>query len=184
MWKIILIIHVNYNDIFLYSNEDIKNRLTDENYELLCVFREGYKLENNYELVSSGTVNKSMIRKIGENQYLKIIPTEKIIQISTIKQEKITEPIEQSDKTIIKAYPKEVKLYKNQNQDNKYTTTWESYDGETFDIPSADIKTIYSLLQAKHLVVVDNMLHLSNVLSMIIKQGTLEKKIANIKDEI
>ncbi|WP_455646090.1 hypothetical protein [Methanosphaera sp.] len=141
-------------------------------------------MTNNYELITTATVDKSMIRKIGENQYLKIIPSERIIQISTIKQNKITEPIEQVDEIIIKAYPKEVGLFRNQNKDIKYETKWETSDGETFDIPSSDIKTIYSLLQAKKIIIVDNMLHLSNVLSMIIKQDTLEKKIADIKDEI
>ncbi|OED29588.1 hypothetical protein [Methanosphaera sp. WGK6] len=139
-------------------------------------------MTNNYELITTATVDKSMIRKIGENQYLKIIPTERIIQISTIEQNKITEPIKQVDEIIIKAYPKEVSLYRNQNKDIKYETRWETMDGETFDIPSSDIKTIYSLLQAKKIIVIENMLHLSNVLSMIIKQDTLEKKIADIKD--
>ena len=125
-----------------------------------------------------------MIRKIGENQYLKIIPSEKRIEISTIKQKKITEPIEQVDEIVIKAYPKEVKLFKNQNQDIKYETSWETMDGVSFNIPSSNIKNIYSLLQAKKLVVIDNMLNLSNILSMIIKQNTLEKKIENIKDDL
>ena len=125
-----------------------------------------------------------MIRKIGENQYLKIIPSEKRIEISTIKQKKITEPIEQVDEIVIKAYPKEVKLFKNQNQDIKYETSWETMDGVSFNIPSSNIKNIYSLLQAKKLVVIDNMLNLSNILSMIIKQNTLEKKIENKKDDL
>ena len=124
------------------------------------------------------------ITKIGENQYLKIIPSEKRIEISTIKQKKITEPIEQVDEIVIKAYPKEVKLFKNQNQDIKYETSWETMDGVSFNIPSSNIKNIYSLLQAKKLVVIDNMLNLSNILSMIIKQNTLEKKIENIKDDL
>lgn len=141
-------------------------------------------MEDEYELITSATITKSMIRKIGENQYLKIIPSEKRIEISTIKQKKITEPIEQVDEIIIKAYPKEVKLFKNQNQDIKYETSWETMDGVSFNIPSSNIKNIYSLLQAKKLVVIDNMLNLSNILSMIIKQNTLEKKIENIKDDL
>ncbi len=141
-------------------------------------------MENEYELNSDTQVNKSMIRKIGDNQYLKIIPSEKRIEISTIKQEKITEPIEQTDEIIINAYPQEVKLFKNQNQDIKYETTWETTDGKIFSIPLSDVKTIYSLLQAKQLIVVDNMLHLSNVLSMIIKQSSLEKKLESIKEDI
>ena len=84
-------------------------------------------MEDEYELITSATITKSMIRKIGENQYLKIIPSEKRIEISTIKQKKITEPIEQVDEIVIKAYPKEVKLFKNQNQDIKYETSWETY---------------------------------------------------------
>ena len=141
-------------------------------------------MEDEYELPTSATITKSMIRKIGENQYLKIIPSEKRIEISTIKQKKITEPIEQVDEIVIKAYPKEVKLFKNQNQDIKYETSWETMDGVSFNIPSSNIKNIYSLLQAKKLVVIDNMLNLSNILSMIIKQNTLEKKIENIKDDL
>lgn len=141
-------------------------------------------MEDEYELITSATITKSMIRKIGENQYLKIIPSEKRIEISTIKQKKITEPIEQVDEIVIKAYPKEVKLFKNQNQDIKYETSWETMDGVSFNIPSSNIKNIYPLLQAKKLVVIDNMLNLSNILSMIIKQNTLEKKIENIKDDL
>ncbi len=141
-------------------------------------------MEDEYELITSATITKSMIRKIGENQYLKIIPSEKRIEISTIKQKKITEPIEQVDEIVIKAYPKEVKLFKNQNHDIKYETSWETMDGVSFNIPSSNIKNIYSLLQAKKLVVIDNMLNLSNILSMIIKQNTLEKKIENIKDDL
>ena len=141
-------------------------------------------MEDEYELITSATITKSMIRKIGENQYLKIIPSEKRIEISTIKQKKITEPIEQVDEIVIKAYPKEVKLFKNQNQDIKYETSWETMDGVSFNIPSSNIKNIYSLLQAKKLVVIDKILNLSNILSMIIKQNTLEKKIENIKDDL
>jgi len=141
-------------------------------------------MADDYELVTTAIVTKSMLRKIGENQYLKIVPPEKIIEISTIKQTKITEPIVQTDETIINAYPKEVKLYKNQNQDTKYETKWETVDGEIFDIPSSNVKTIYSLLQAKGVIVVDNMLNLSNILGMVIKQDTLEKKIESIKEEI
>jgi len=141
-------------------------------------------MANDYELVTSATVNKSMLRKIGENQYLKIVPPEKIIEISTIEQTKITEPIVQTDEIIINAYPKEVKLFKNQNQDTKYETKWETITGEIFDIPSSNVKTIYSLLQAKGLIVVDNILNLSNILGMVIKQGSLEKKIETIKEEI
>ncbi len=141
-------------------------------------------MADNYELISSATVTKSMLRKIGENQYLKIIPPEKVIEISTIEQKKITQPIVQTDEIIINGYPKEVKLFKNQNQDTKYETKWETREGETFDIPASDIKTIYSLLKAKGIIVVDNMLNLSNILGMIIKQDTLEKKIESIKEEI
>ena len=141
-------------------------------------------MANDYELVTSATVTKSMLRKIGENQYLKIIPHERIVQISTIEQKKITEPIVQKDETIIEAYPKEVKLYRNQSQDTKYETKWQTINGETFDIPASSIKTTYTLLQAKGVIVVDNMLNLSNILGMIIKQDTLEKKLESIKDEI
>ena len=56
--------------------------------------------------------------------------------------------------------------------------------GVSFNIPSSNIKNIYSLLQAKKLVVIDNMLNLSNILSLIIKQNTVEKKIENIKDDL
>lgn len=141
-------------------------------------------MANDYELITSATVTKSMLRKIGENQYLKIIPPERIVQISTIEQKKITEPIVQKDETIIEAYPKEVKLYRNQSQDTKYETKWQTIKGETFDIPASSIKTTYTLLQAKGVIVVDNMLNLSNILGMIIKQDTLEKKLESIKDEI
>lgn len=141
-------------------------------------------MAEDYELITSATVNKSMIRKIGDNQYLKIIPSQKKIEISTIEQEKITEPIVQKDELIIKGYPKEVKLYRNQNQDTKYETEWITMDGKTYNIPISDMKTIYSLLKAKELVVVDNMLNLSNILGMIIKQDTLEKKIELIKEEM
>lgn len=141
-------------------------------------------MTDDYELVTSATVNESMIRKIGENEYLKIIPTEKIIEISTIEQNKITEPIKQTDEIIIKAYPKEVKLFKNQNQDNKYETVWETTDGKTFSIPSSDIKTIHSLLKAKGVIMDEDTMNISNILSMIIKQDTLKKKIDDIKEEI
>ena len=117
-------------------------------------------MANDYELVTSATVTKSMLRKIGENQYLKIIPHERIVQISTIEQKKITEPIVQKDETIIEAYPKEVKLYRNQSKDTKYETKWQTIKGETFDIPASSIKTTYTLLQAKGVIVVDNMLNL------------------------
>ncbi|RAP49242.1 MAG: hypothetical protein BZ136_03565 [Methanosphaera sp. rholeuAM74] len=140
-------------------------------------------MAEDYELVTKVIVEESMIRKIGDNQYLKIIPNEKNVQISTIEQTKITEPIKQSDEIIINAYPKEVKLYKNQSQDNKYETKWETEEGKVFDIPLSDIKTIFSLLQAKGLIT-DNMLNLSNVLSMIIKQNTLKEQIESIKEEI
>ena len=141
-------------------------------------------MAENYELITSASVTKSMIRKIGENQYLKIVPPEGFIEISTIKQNKITEPIEQTDEVIINAYPKEVKLFRSETKDNKFETKWETNEGSVFEIPASDVKTIYSLLQAKNLVVIDNMLNLSNVLSMIIKQDTLEKKIESIKEEI
>ena len=140
-------------------------------------------MAEDYELVTKVIVEESMIRKIGDNQYLKIIPNEKNVQISTIEQTKITEPIKQSDEIIINAYPKEVKLFKNQSQDNKYETKWETEEGKVFDIPLSDIKTIFSLLQAKGLIT-DNMLNLSNVLSMIIKQNTLKEQIESIKEEI
>ena len=107
-------------------------------------------MEDEYELITSATITKSMIRKIGENQYLKIIPSEKRIEISTIKQKKITEPIEQVDEIVIKAYPKEVKLFKNQNQDIKYETSWETMDGVSFNIPSSNIKNIYSFYRQKN----------------------------------
>lgn len=81
-------------------------------------------------------------------------------------------------------YPKNVKLYRNSSQDTKYETTWETIDNKTFSIPSSDIKTMYSLLKAKGIIVVDNMLNLSNILGMIIKRNTLEKKIESIKEEI
>lgn len=141
-------------------------------------------MTDEYELVSTASVTKSMIRKIGENQYLKIIPSERKIEISTIEQPKITEPIVQTDETIVKGYPKEVKLFKNQNQDAKYETRWESQDGQTFDIPLSDVKTIYTLLEAKNIVEGDNMLNISNILGMVIKQNTLEQKIESIKEEI
>lgn len=141
-------------------------------------------MTDDYELVTSATVNESMIRKIGENEYLKIIPTEKIIEISTIEQNKITEPIKQTDEIIIKACPKEVKLFKNQNHDNKYETVWETTDGKTFSIPSSDIKTIHSLLKAKGVLMDEDTMNISNILSMIIKQDTLKKKIDDIKEEI
>lgn len=137
----------------------------------------------NYELISSAVIEDSMIRKIGDKQYLKIIPQEKIVQVSTIEQKKITEPINQIDETIIKAYPKEVKFYKNDKQDNKYETVWETTKGETFHIPMSDIETIHSLLTAKK-VIENNMLQLSNVLSMVIKQNTLKEQIESIKDEM
>lgn len=141
-------------------------------------------MEDDYELITSANVNKSMIRKIGENQFLKIIPTERKIEISTIEQKKITEPITQKDEVIMNGYPKNVKLYRNSSQDTKYETTWETIDNKTFSIPSSDIKTMYSLLKAKRIIVVDNMLNLSNILGMIIKRNTLEKKIESIKEEI
>ena len=62
--------------------------------------------------------------------------------------------------------------------------TFVAIKGETFDIPASSIKTTYTLLQAKGVIVVDNMLNLSNILGMIIKQDTLEKKLESIKDEI
>ena len=59
-----------------------------------------------YKLVSEANVDKSMIRKIGEYEFIKIIPGEKNVQVSKITQTKITEPIVQEDEIIIKAYPK------------------------------------------------------------------------------
>lgn len=140
-------------------------------------------MTDDYELINSAVVEDSMIRKIGDNQYLKIIPSERIVQISTIEQKKITEPIKQTDEVIINAYPQEVKLYKNENQDNKYETKWVTTTGESLYIPLSDLKTMHSLLQAKD-VIDDNILNLSNVLSMVIKQNTLKEKLENIKEEI
>lgn len=140
-------------------------------------------MAEDFELISSAVVEESMIRKIGNNQYLKIIPQEKNVQISTIEQTKITEPITQKDEIIIKAYPQEVKLFKNENQDNKYETRWITMENKRFDIPLSDIKTIHSLLEAKG-VIEGNMLHLSNVLSLVIKQNTLKEKLDIIKEEI
>lgn len=140
-------------------------------------------MADDYELINSAVVEDSMIRKIGDKQYLKIIPSEKIVEISTIEQNKITEPIKQTDKIIINAYPQEVKLYKNQNQDNKYETKWITSEGENLYIPLSDIKTMHSLLKAKN-VMNDNILDLSNVLSMVIKQNTLKEKLETIKEEI
>jgi hypothetical protein len=127
-------------------------------------------------------VDKSMIRKIGDNEYLKIIPHEKNVQVSKIIQTKITEPIVQEDTIIIKAYPQEVKLFKNENQDVKYETRWITMDDKRFDIPLADIKTIHSLLEAKN-VIEGNILHLSNVLSLVIKQKSIKEQLDLIKDE-
>ncbi|MBQ6220742.1 MAG: hypothetical protein IJJ47_13505 [Methanosphaera sp.] len=135
-----------------------------------------------YKLVSEANVDKSMIRKIGEYEFIKIIPGEKNVQVSKITQTKITEPIVQEDEIIIKAYPQEVKLFKNENKDVKYETRWLSMDNKRFDIPLADIKTIHSLLQAKN-IMDGNILHLSNVLSLVIKQNTLKEEINKIKHE-
>ncbi|MBR3213088.1 MAG: hypothetical protein IKF79_01100 [Methanosphaera sp.] len=135
-----------------------------------------------YKLVSEAKVDKSMIRKIGEYEFIKIIPGEKNVQVSKITQTKITEPIVQEDEIIIKAYPQEVKLFKNENKDVKYETRWLSMDDKRFDIPLADIKTIHSLLQAKN-IMDGNILHLSNVLSLVIKQNTLKEEINKIKHE-
>lgn len=140
-------------------------------------------MTDDYELINSAVVEDSMIRKIGDNQYLKIIPSERIVQVSTIEQKKITEPIKQTDEVIINAYPKEVKLFKNENQDNKYETKWVTTTGESIYIPLSDLKTMHSLLQAKE-IMDDNILDLSNVLSMVIKQNTLKEKIETIKEEI
>jgi hypothetical protein len=135
-----------------------------------------------YKLVNEAVVDKSMIRKIGDNEYLKIIPHEKNVQVSKIIQTKITEPIVQEDTIIIKAYPQEVKLFKNENQDVKYETRWITMDDKRFDIPLADIKTIHSLLEAKN-VIEGNILHLSNVLSLVIKQKSIKEQLDLIKDE-
>ncbi len=137
-----------------------------------------------YDIVSNIEINKSMIRKIGDNEFLKIIPQEKIVQITRIEQEKITKPIKQTDQTIINAYPKKIVVYRNQSQDNKYETMWETVNDETFEIPVNDIKTIYNTLKSKDLIVVDNMLNLSNAIGMVIKQHTLEEKIESIKENI
>ena len=139
-------------------------------------------MAGDYKLVNQAIVEKSMIRRIGENEFIKIIPHERNIQVSKITQTKITEPITQEDEIIIKAYPQEVKLFKNENQDNKYETRWITMDNKRFDIPLADIKTIHSLLDAKK-VLNGNILHLSNVLSMVIKQNALQEKIEHIKEE-
>ncbi|MCD7782271.1 MAG: hypothetical protein LUG89_06205 [Methanosphaera sp.] len=141
-------------------------------------------MTDEYEEVTSVTVDESMIRKIGDNQYLKIIPSQGKSEISTIIQEKITQPIEQTDEIIIKACPTKVRMFRNSKQDLKYETEWKTIDGSKINIPSTNIKTIYSLLQAKGLIVVDNMLNLSNILSMIIKQDTLEKKLEEIKEDM
>ena len=135
-----------------------------------------------YKLVNEAVVDKSMIRKIGDNEYLKIIPHEKNVQVSKIIQTKITEPIVQEDTIIIKAYPQEVKLFKNENQDVKYETRWITMDDKRFDIPLADIKTIHSLLEAKN-VIEGNILHLSNVLGLVIKQKSIKEQLDLIKDE-
>ena len=134
------------------------------------------------ELITSVKVDESLIRKIGNNQFLKIIPSEHKIEISTIKQEKITKPIEQVDKIIVKACPVEVNLYKNETNDFKYETTWITLDDEKIEIPISDLKTIFTTLDEKDLFVYDKKLNLSNILSMIIKQDTLKRKINNIKD--
>ena len=55
-------------------------------------------------------------------------------------------------------------------------------DDKRFDIPLADIKTIHSLLEAKQ-VIDGNMLHLSNVLNLVIKQNVLEEELNKIKNE-
>ena len=135
-----------------------------------------------YKLVNEAVVDKSMIRKIGDNEYLQIIPHEKNVQVSKIIQTKITEPIVQEDTIIIKAYPQEVKLFKNENQDVKYETRWITMDDKRFDIPLADIKTIHSLLEAKN-VIEGNILHLSNVLGLVIKQKSIKEQLDLIKDE-
>ena len=135
-----------------------------------------------YKLVNEAVVDKSMIRKIGDNEYLKIIPHEKNVQVSKIIQTKITEPIVQEDTIIIKAYPQEVKLFKNENQDVKYETRWITMDDKRFDIPLADIKTIHSLLEAKN-VIEGNILHLSNVLGLVIKQKSIKEQLDLIKDD-
>lgn len=141
-------------------------------------------MSNEHELITTVNVDESLIRKIGENQFLKIIPSEKNIQISTIKQEKITKPIEQSDKVIIKACPTEVKLYKSPSNDFQYETTWTTMDDQKIEIPVSGLKNIFMVLKDEDLIVYDPKLNLSNILSMIIKQDTLKKKIENIKDEI
>jgi hypothetical protein len=55
-------------------------------------------------------------------------------------------------------------------------------DDKRFDIPLADIKTIHSLLEAKN-VIEGNILHLSNVLSLVIKQKSIKEQLDLIKDE-
>ena len=140
--------------------------------------------DDKYNLVSEITVDKSMIRKIGDNQFLKIIPQEKIVQITTIKQTKITAPIKQTDEVVIKAYPRKVTVYNNHNNDSKYETEWITTDDETINMPLSDIKAIYTTLQEKNVLTIDNMLNISNVLGMIIKQHTLEEKIDVIKNTL
>lgn len=139
-------------------------------------------MNNEQELITSVKVDESLIRKIGNNQFLKIIPSENKIEISTIKQEKITKPIEQTDKIIVKACPVEVNLYKTEENNFRYETTWVTLDNEKIEIPISDLKTIFTTLDEKDLLVFDKKLNLSNILSMIIKQDTLKRKINNIKD--
>ena len=140
--------------------------------------------DDEYNLVNEIIVDKSMIRKIGENQFLKIIPQEKIVQITTIEQEKITTPIKQIYEVVINAYPNKIIVYANQNNDNKYETEWTTIDNKTINIPLSDIKAIYTSLQENNVLTVDNMLNISNSIGMVIKQHTLEEKIGAIRDTL
>lgn len=140
-------------------------------------------MDNEDKLITNINLEESLIRKIGDNTFLKIIPSEKIVETSTIEQENITKPISQVDKVIIKAAPVELNLYKS-GSNFKYETKWITQDDETIKIPASDLRTIYNTLDEKDLVVADEKLNLSNIFSMIIKQDTLKRKIENIKEEM
>ncbi|MCI5867591.1 MAG: hypothetical protein SOZ23_04990 [Methanosphaera sp.] len=140
-------------------------------------------MDNEDKLITNINLEESLIRKIGDNTFLKIIPSEKIVETSTIEQENITKPISQVDKVIIKAAPVELNLYKS-GSNFKYETKWITQDDETIEIPASDLRTIYNTLDEKDLVVADEKLNLSNIFSMIIKQDTLKRKIENIKEEM
>ena len=140
-------------------------------------------MDNEDKLITNINLEESLIRKIGDNTFLKIIPSEKIVETSTIEQENLTKPISQVDKVIIKAAPVELNLYKS-GSNFKYETKWITQDDETIEIPASDLRTIYNTLDEKDLVVADEKLNLSNIFSMIIKQDTLKRKIENIKEEM